>query len=326
MRRVLFLILILLVCAVPQTLSAQGVPRSIRTQWYSGRRYLALADIARFYGMSMVRGENSRYTLSLRNARIVLTVNKRYGSLNGIAVTYLFAPVHLSGRPYVSELDFSKVIEPVMRNAVLPKKRIRSIMIDPGHGGQDNGAPGPNRSWEKQITLSISLKLRDALRARGFNVFMTRTGDRYPSLENRVNMHAKARTDLFLSIHCNASVVKSINGIETFVVTPAGAPSSSDTKSNFTRNPGNSFDRQNYRLAYEIQRQLIWKTGAEDRGVKHARFYVIKNVACPAVLIETGFLSNYREGTQLLTRKRQQETVNAIVDGILRYVSATQPR
>ena len=155
---------------------------------------------------------------------------------------------------------------------------------------------------------------------------MTRTGDRYPSLEDRVNMHAKARADLYLSIHCNASVVKSINGIETFVVTPAGAPSSSDSKSNFTRNKGNAFDRQNYRLAHEIQRQLIWKTGAEDRGVKHARFYVIKNVACPAVLIETGFLSNYREGSQLLTYRRQMATVNAIVDGIMRYVSATKPR
>ena len=133
MRRVFLLILLIAVCVLPPVLSAQSVPRSIRTQWYSGRRYLAVSDIARFYGMAMVRGPNNRYTLSLRNARIVLTVNKRYGSLNGIVVTYLFAPVHLNGRPYISELDFSKVVEPVMRNAVLPKKRIRSIMIDPGH-------------------------------------------------------------------------------------------------------------------------------------------------------------------------------------------------
>lgn len=326
MRRAILLLLLLFLSAAPFVLPAQGVPRSIRTQWYAGRRYLSVNDIAGFYGMSMIRGENNRYTLSLRNARIVMTMNKRYGSLNGIAVTYLYAPALLGGRPYISELDFSKVIEPTMRNATLPKQRVRTIMIDPGHGGKDNGAPGPNRTWEKQIALSLSLKLRDALRAKGFNVIMTRTTDRYPSLEDRVGMHAKTKADLFISIHCNASVVKSINGIETFALTPAGAPSSSDSKASFTRNPGNACDRQNFRLAYEIQRQLIWKTGANDRGVKHARFYVIKNVACPAVLIETGFLSNDREGTQLLTRKRQQATVNAIVDGILHYVSATKPR
>ena len=326
MHRLLPLILLLLFSAAPVPLAAQSVPGTIRSQWYAGRRYVSVSDIARFYGMTMTRSERSRYTLALRNARIVMTLNKRYGSLNGIAVTYLYAPALLGGHPFISELDFRNVIEPVMRNVTLPKRRIRTIMIDPGHGGKDNGAPGPNNIWEKQITLAISLKLRDALRAKGFNVIMTRSTDRYPSLENRVNMHAKTGADLFISIHCNASVVKSINGIETFALTPAGAPSSSDSKANFTRNPGNAYDRQNFRLAYEIQRQLVWKTGANDRGVKHARFYVIKNVACPAVLIETGFLSNYREGTQLLTWKRQQATVNAIVDGILQYVSATKPR
>ncbi|MDD7752113.1 MAG: N-acetylmuramoyl-L-alanine amidase, partial [bacterium] len=75
----------------------------------------------------------------------------------------------------------------------------------------------------------------------------------------------------------------------------------------------------------EIQRQLVWKTKANDRGVRHARFYVIKNVSCPAVLIETGYLSNAREGSQLQTWRRQRDTVNAIVDGIMRYVSATAP-
>ena len=96
---------------------------------------------------------------------------------------------------------------------------------------------------------------------------MTRSTDRYPTLDDRVNMHARTRADLFVSIHCNASVVKSISGIETFAMTPAGAPSSSDTKASFVKGRGNNFDKQNYRLAYEIQRQLVARTGAVDRGV-----------------------------------------------------------
>ena len=315
MYRILFLIFLLFL-AVPFTLSAQSTPKTLRVQWFAGRRYVSLNDIARFYGMSMNMERNGRITLTLRNAKIVMTLNKRYGSLNGIAVTYLYAPAILGGRPYISELDFSKVIEPVMRNATLSKRKVRTIMIDPGHGGKDNGAPGANRVWEKHLTLAMSLRLRDALRAKGFNVIMTRANDRYPSLEDRVNMREKTKADLFISIHCNASVQKAINGIETYALTPAGAPSSGDSRANFTRN---------YRLAYEIQRQLVWKTKANDRGVRHARFYVIKNVSCPAVLIETGYLSNAREGSQLQTWRRQRDTVNAIVDGIMRYVSATAP-
>lgn len=324
MYRILFLIFLLFL-AVPFTLSAQSTPKTLRVQWFAGRRYVSLNDIARFYGMSMNMERNGRITLTLRNAKIVMTLNKRYGSLNGIAVTYLYAPAILGGRPYISELDFSKVIEPVMRNATLSKRKVRTIMIDPGHGGKDNGAPGANRVWEKHLTLAMSLRLRDALRAKGFNVIMTRANDRYPSLEDRVNMREKTKADLFISIHCNASVQKAINGIETYALTPAGAPSSGDSRANFTRNPGNPFDRHNYRLAYEIQRQLVWKTKANDRGVRHARFYVIKNVSCPAVLIETGYLSNAREGSQLQMWRRQRDTVNAIVDGIMRYVSATAP-
>lgn len=303
-------------------LSAQ-VKNRIRYQWYAGRRYVYLYDVAAFYGMTVSR-DGTRYVLSSKYSRLVFNINKRFGSINGTGVTYLFAPVLRRGLPFLSELDFSLVIDPVLRKNVLPRKRIKTIMIDPGHGGKDKGAPGPRGVWEKQVTLSMAKQLQTALRAKGYTVMMTRSTDRYPTLDDRVNMHARTRADLFVSIHCNASVVKSISGIETFAMTPAGAPSSSDTKASFVKGRGNNFDKQNYRLAYEIQRQLVARTGAVDRGVKHARFYVIKNVNCPAVLIETGFLSNLREGSSLLTARRQKATVDAIVAGILCYTAAVK--
>jgi len=296
----------------------------LRYQWYAGRRYVYLYDIANFYGLRMLRSGDRFSLVSDKGHRIVFNINKRYGSINGTAVTYLYAPVLRRGLPFIAETDFQKVLEPVLRSRTIPRKRIRTIMIDPGHGGKDKGAPGPRGIWEKQIALSIAKKLQAALRAKGYTVLMTRSGDRYPSLEDRVNMRAGTKADLFLSIHCNASVVKSISGIETFVVTPVGAPSSSDSKASFAKNPGNAFDSLNYRLGYEIQRQLVGRTGAVDRGVKHARFYVIRNVNCPAVLIETGFLSNYKEGNALQTAKRQQETVDAIVAGIQRFCSTVK--
>lgn len=322
-RKLLFLLLALLpVFWFSPELSAQEKNR-IRYQWNAGRRYVYLYDVAAFYGMTVSKDGN-RYVLSSRYSRLVFTINKRFGSINGTGVTYLFAPVLRRGLPFISELDFSLVVDPVLRRNVLPRKRVRTIMIDPGHGGKDKGAPGPRGVWEKQIALSMAKQLQTALRAKGYTVMMTRSTDRYPTLEDRVNMHARTKADLFISIHCNASVIKSISGIETFAMTPVGAPSSSDTKASFVKGRGNNFDKQNYRLAYEIQRQLIARTGAADRGVKHARFYVIKNVNCPAVLIETGFLSNYREGNALLTSKRQKATVDAIVAGILCYTAAVK--
>lgn len=322
-------IILVMLCFLTVLLSVPGhtapANNKIRGQTYLNRSYLFLYDIAGFYGLKIHRSGDVFTLTSGRGHRLVFTMKKRAGSINGVNVTYLFAPVLRNGYPYISELDFRKVLEPALRSLTLPRKQVKTIMIDPGHGGKDKGAPGPNGIWEKHIALAISKRLQKALKAKGFAVFMTRSGDRYPSLQDRVNMRGGAKADLLLSIHCNASLQKNTTGIETFAATPVGAASSSDKKTSSVKTPGNDYDVLNYRLAYEIQRQLISKTKAVDRGVKHARFYVIKNASCPAVLIETGFLSNQQEGTALMTAKRQQDITDAIVNGVLRFCNAVKP-
>ena len=148
---------------------------------------------------------------------------------------------------------------------------------------------------------------------------MTRAADSTLSLQARAGLCEKFRPDLFISVHCNAASQKTINGIETFAMTPAGCASSSDSRPSSARGSGNAFDKNNYRLAYEIQKALVRNTKAEDRGVKHARFFVLRNATCPAVLIETGFISNQREGALLNRADYQAKIVNAIVLGILNY-------
>ena len=325
MRKIILAVLCCLTMSLFFPCYSAPANNRIRGSTYQGRSYLFLYDIAGFYGLRIHRSGEVFTLTSGRGHRLVFNVNKRIGSINGINVTYLFAPVLKNGYPYISEMDFRRVLEPALRRVTLPRREVKTIMIDPGHGGKDKGAPGPNGVWEKQIALAISRRLQKALREKGYTVFMTRSGDRYPSLQDRVNMRGGAKADILLSIHCNASAQKNTTGIETFAATPVGAASSSDKKVSFTKFSGNDFDHLNYRLAYEIQRQLITKTKAVDRGVKHARFYVIKNAACPAVLIETGFLSNPREGIILQTAKRQQEITEAIVDGVQRFCYAVKP-
>jgi N-acetylmuramoyl-L-alanine amidase len=122
----------------------------------------------------------------------------------------------------------------------------------------------------------------------------------------------------------NIASDRNVNGIETFVMTPAGAASTYDRKTNWRRENGNSFDKNNLRLGYEIHKSMIKKTKAPDRGVKRARFVVLKDAPCPAVLLETGFLSNPKEERALGRGSYQQTLALAIAEGIIKYSRAVK--
>ncbi len=303
--------------AEKQVKAAAAAAPKLRYTWINSQRYVLIRDIARFYKLSMIRTKTGAVLRGYR--KIDLFYNKRAASIDGIAICFTFAPLLRGANGYLHEKDLLLVLDPVLRGNGLPKYPVRTIMIDPGHGGTDKGAPGRSGLLEKNLNLSMALKLRTALRKLGFQVIMTRAADLTLSLQARADLCEKFRPDLFISIHCNAAAQKTINGIETFAMTPAGCPSSSDSKPSNARGSGNAFDKNNYRLAYEIQKCLLRNTKAEDRGVKHARFFVLRNASCPAVLIETGFISNQREGALLNRADYQTKVVNAIVRGILNY-------
>ena len=321
------LFLLLLLSAVFSVVEAGAAPKSkLRSILYSGRKWVNMRDVAKFYGLKFyAKGENiylySKYT------KAVFHVKKRSGSFNNIAIIWFFTPVKHKNVYYMSEQDFSLIFAPLMRPKSLKKRPVRTIMIDAGHGGKDTGAIGINKKREKEITLAIAQKLRRKLRKLGYKVYLTRSGDTYPSLEQRVESWKKTvpKPDLFISIHCNSTNNQKVSGIETFSVTPVNAPSSADSKPDTKKYPGNAFDRNNTLLSYYVQRSLTrYFPYTPDRGMKHARFYVIRNVGCPAVLIETGFLSNWVECVRLSTDIYQDRIANAILSGILNYASVVR--
>lgn len=289
----------------------------IRYSTAFGRNYVYLRDVAAYYGMQLIPGRDGS-ELRSRHSKVQITYDKRQAQVNGVKIHFLFAPFRQGAEPMISEMDFMLVVEPVLRAKSVPDHRIATIMIDPGHGGADFGAIGTLHR-EKDITLRISQKLRDALQRRGYRVVMTRNGDSKLELSQRTDACARQRPDLFVSIHCNAAAARTARGIETFVMTPAKAPSTSDKQGKDKVELGNRCDRQNMRLGYSIQQQLVLRGGTEDRGVRHARFYVLRNVACPAVLVETGFLSNYADQVRLGRADYQGIVAEAIADGIARY-------
>lgn len=289
----------------------------IRYKNLNGIRYLYLSDLAKCYGMSL-KQTNDGCEIRNQSARFYFYYEKRSGSLNGIAINYLYSPVYLSGIPLVSEADYKKLILPLLYpNFVIPKKTVKRVVIDPGHGGKDNGAQTLYR--EKDLNLAIALKLRDELKKRGFVVFMTREKDTFLELEQRTAIAEKVKADIFISIHCNSASNRYIRGIETFCLTPEGAPSSSEKKASGSKQRGNAFDNQNVYLAYLIQHFLIGNTASQDRGVKHARFAVLRTSSCPAVLVECGFLTNQPEMKNLAWGKYQQALAEAIAAAIVYY-------
>jgi N-acetylmuramoyl-L-alanine amidase len=174
--------------------------------------------------------------------------------------------------------------------------RNKTIFIDPGHGGNDPGAIGPNDEYEKEFTLDISLRLGKLLTAQGAQVVYARTDDSNPTLQERVEMSAKAKASLFVSVHINSFFHSFAHGTETYY-----------------------FKSEDKPLAEAIHPEVMKVTQGKNNGLKRARLYVLRNSSMPAVLIEPLFLTNKDELAKLKTPEFRQGLAEATLDGILRY-------
>ena len=212
----------------------------------------------------------------------------------------------------------------------------KTIVIDAGHGGKDPGALGEGERQEKVVVLSIAKKLRDALTAKGYKVLLTREGNTFIPLKGRTQFATQNRADLFISIHANANRKREANGIETYYLDVASTDKASEgIAARENADSGYSIQELNtlleglvqesksadsQRLATAVQKELIRATGARDRGVKHARFVVLIGTSVPAILIETGFISNPTEGKNLMSAVYQQKIAGAITLGIDKFL------
>ena len=215
----------------------------------------------------------------------------------------------------------------------------KTIVIDPGHGGKDPGALGSGSLQEKGIVLSISHKLREVLTAKGYTVLMTRDTNRFIPLKKRTEFATQHKADLFLSIHANAAESSRAKGIETYYLNVASTDKASEKiAARENANSGYSIQEletlldglireskseDSKRLARHVQDTLVQNTGAVDRGVKHARFVVLIGTKVPAILIETGFVSNPVEGRKLATSAYQCKIATAIAQGVDKFLGKT---
>ena len=191
------------------------------------------------------------------------------------------------------------------------------VYLDAGHGGYDPGASYFGIS-EKSLTLAIQSRVKAKLEAEGYQVVTTRTSDTYVDLTDRSRAANASESDIFVSIHINASGSSATQGIETYYYQPyAEYPS----RINATYHANPTRLNMSDTLANAIQSSLINATGAQNQGVKRQTFAVLRETTAPAVLLELGFLSNPQEAARLNTSAYQETLANAIVAGIKRYYS-----
>src|SRR5437868_10264052 len=199
------------------------------------------------------------------------------------------------------------------------------VVLDPGHGGQDSGAMCGS-IFEKDLTFDIAQRIDRLLQAQGLATLRTRVGDSYVSLQDRAAVTNRARDCILVSIHFNESK-KPVSGIETYYAEHQTSPAPRLVSwIPFFQGPAaESPTLASQSLAKFIQEAMIARTKAPDRGTKAEQFFVIANVAVPAVLVEGGFL-NKDEIAKLDSNDYRDQMAAAISEGILSYREVLKKR
>ena len=250
-----------------------------------------------------------------------------------VPVTETKAPVVVTAAP----------VAPVERQQ---KKSInKTIVIDPGHGGEDAGAVGPSRRYEKVINFNVSKNLYSILKQRGYKVYLTRTNDTFIKVMNRTVLANEKNADLFISIHTNSvpkEKANEVTGIETFFLSPARnerakrvaaienksdiREMSSSSQSVFLESLNRPRITASHKFAIDVQAGLLQATRSKykdikDSGVREGPFWVLVGAQMPSILIELGYISHPTESKRLYDKNYQQLLANGIANGVDSYFS-----
>jgi len=229
-----------------------------------------------------------------------------------------------------------------------PERRIRRIVLDPGHGGPDPGAVGRQGTQEKAIVLDLAKRLKRRLEEKGFEVKLTRDSDVHVPLVERCRMANGVKPDMFISVHANAAPNRDACGFEVYFLSEAKTdwdravaarenaafaeelPDSSLVKDALglilADLAQNEFLVESSELAAAIQDKAVRAGRVKDRGVRQANFHVLRNNYMPAVLVECGFLTNRSEEKLLRQGEHREKLARGIAEGVVEFARAYERR
>jgi N-acetylmuramoyl-L-alanine amidase len=291
---------------------------------YGGRDYVTMRNVSDFYGLDGYHEIDKTVEMGAPGRMLRASIGSNEFYINNLKFVLSYPVENVNDQAIVSRMDLTKIIEPVLRpSRIHNAATIDSIVLDPGHGGYDNGAMS---LWgnEKNYALDVAWRTKPLLEAMGLHVFMTRTDDEFIPLEERVRFANQHPTALFIAIHFNAGDPDA-NGIETYTLAPRGVPSmaaSGPMLTDFVQNPGNVCDSENMALACATHASMISHLRLFDRGIKRARFVVIRDIAIPGVLVEGGFLTNPNDARLIATAQYREEEAQCIALAVRNYRNA----
>lgn len=321
-----------------------------------GVEYLPLTFICDAYGIDWKWDSSSMIVdLNKGNAAVRLRVGEYKVYTNGIISVEERPVVFYKGAVYIP-VDFLKTIfnrfflvygektipEAATREIITQRqpcfyRKIKRIILDAGHGGYDPGAIGRDGIKEKYIALDITKKVKAALEDEGIEAVLTRNDDRFVPLWRRVEIANRSNADLFISIHANASRARRLKGFEVYYLSEAldddarAANIAKDATMDIDRNAVYKLTdtlnmilwdlelTEDRRDAVELGNSILDNIDVGKRDIKSARFFVLKGVRMPAVLIEVGYISNKDECSKLGGKAYRTDIANKIVKGILLY-------
>ena len=285
-----------------------------------GRDFVTLENLSEFYNLGSVRRANNDFTMAIGQRSLRGTANSVEFYINGLKFNLSYPITEVDGKLAVSRMDLTKVIEPVLRpSQIKGAEKVDTIILDAGHGGHDRGALSPY-GCEADFTLDVVRRTRALLMQAGFKVVLTRSNDTFISLNERTRIGNRYTNALFISVHFNSGGAGT--GLETYTLAPRGVPSmmaDGPRVSDLDQCAGNVNDAQNMALATATHASLVVRSRMFDRGIKRARFVVIRDIAIPGVLIEGGFLSNLYDAKLVAMPAYRQQMASCILQATMNY-------
>ena len=307
------------------------VTASTYAQWtlykIGGRDYVPVENVATFYGLGHAVRSGNDIIMEVGGRSLKGSVGSVEFYINRLKFNLSYPITESGGVPVISRMDLTKVIEPVLRpQKIKNAELIDTIVLDPGHGGHDNGATSVY-GFEKAFSLDVAIRARALFMQAGYKVVMTRTNDTFIPLGDRVRFANQFTNALFISIHFNSG--GNGTGLETYTLAPRGVPSmmaDGPRISDYEQCPGNVNDSENIALATATHAALVMRSRMYDRGIKRARFVVIRDITIPGVLIEGGFLSNDSDARLVALPAYRQQMASCIVMAVQNYRRAVVPQ
>jgi N-acetylmuramoyl-L-alanine amidase len=316
-KRIFGLLLLLLAMQIPAS--------AWEVIMHEGRRHVPIEDVSKFYRLREPLVNGPAFTLSGASKTIRGRAGTREIYINNVKYILCFPVEQKGGRILISAMDVTKIIEPVMRPGLIKNAHaVRTVILDAGHGGHDSGAKG-QRGIEKEAALDVVLRAKRLLEQNGYTVRLTRSSDVFIPLEDRAAFANRFTNAIFVSVHFNKSGGGGASGIETFALAPRGVPSMDEENfsySDLKLHPGHGQDAENIALATALHSSMLRHMRLTDRGIKRARFVVIRDIRIPGVLLEGGFMNHPVDGKLIASPAYRDAFARAILEGVGRYRSA----